>query len=89
MISRRIPTYKFIKVQKIYINWQILWYNDLRMVMQTKNELNHTLNILSLMLIPEDLLKNPKILKMNLRIEKIKYGIQNFLFNKSIKKSPK
>ena len=59
------------------------------MVMQTKNELNHTLNILSLMLIPEDLLKNPKILKMNLRIEKIKYGIQNFLFNKSIKKSPK
>ena len=40
------------------------------MVIQTKDEPNHTLTILSLMLVSEDLVKNPKIWREILRLRK-------------------
>ena len=39
--------------------------------LQTKDEHNQTLNILTLMLISEDLVKNPKICREILRLRKL------------------
>ena len=69
--ERTLPhLYVYVLCQlRILVN-PIGWYNDLRMVVLTKDEPNHTVTILSLMLVSEDLVKNPKIWREILRLRK-------------------